>query len=81
MKKYVLWALALAALVGAGAAYTAVSPSAKLKKQDRVYGGGAVTPGCFSDSDFCYLRPHNFAVDGHAQGDAEVPVLQDRAGG
>lgn len=68
-KKFVVFALALTALVGAGVAYTASSPSAKLKKQDRVYGGGGVTPGCFSDTDFCYALPHNFAVDGHAEGD------------
>jgi hypothetical protein len=67
-KKLVLCVLALVALVGAGAAYTAASPSAKLQKQDRVYGGGQYGPGCFSDTDFCYAFPRNIAVDAHAEG-------------
>ena len=69
MRKFTLYALALATLVGAGAAYTAASPSAKLQKQDRVYGGGQYGPGCFSGTDFCFAYPRNIAVDAHAQGD------------
>jgi hypothetical protein len=69
LRRFILYALALAALVGAGAAYTAASPSAKLQKQDRVYGGGQYGPGCFSDTDFCFALPRNIAVDAHAQGD------------
>jgi hypothetical protein len=63
--------LVLAALVVAGAAYTAASPSAKLQKQDRVYGGGQYGPGCFSEpgTGFCFAFARNIAVDAHAQGD------------
>jgi hypothetical protein len=64
-----IYAAVLAALVGAGAAYSAASPSAKLHKQDRVYGGGQFGPGCFSNSSTCFANPRNFAVDAHAAGD------------
>src|SRR5919197_2029925 len=60
---------AVCVLVGAGVAYAAMSPSAKLQKQDRVYGGGHISPGCFTNSSLCIEAPRNFAVDGHAQGD------------
>jgi hypothetical protein len=80
LKKFMLSALALVALVVASAAYTAASPSAKLKKQDRVYGGGQVGAGCFSNSDFCYGFPHNFAVDGHAQSDGSEAVGNSNIG-
>ena len=66
--------MALVALVGAGVAYSAASPSAKLQKQDRVYGGGQFGPGCFSNSSLCFARPRNFAVDAHAQGDGSEAV-------
>lgn len=36
MKKFSLYLVTLVALVGAGVAYSAASPSAKLQKQDRV---------------------------------------------
>jgi hypothetical protein len=65
----VFYAVTLAAIVGAGVAYSAASPSAKLDKQDRVYGGGQYGPGCFSNSIFCFALPRNIAVDAHAQGD------------
>jgi hypothetical protein len=68
-KRIAVHALALLTLVGAGVAYATASPSAKLDKQDRVYGGGQYGPGCFSNSTFCFAFPRNFAVDGHAQGD------------
>ena len=38
MRKFGLYAVTLVALVAAGVAYSAASPSAKLQKQDRVYG-------------------------------------------
>ncbi|HEU5280230.1 MAG TPA: hypothetical protein VFU26_15175 [Gaiellaceae bacterium] len=69
MKKFGLYLVTLAALVGAGVAYSAVSPSTKLQKQDRVYGGGQFGPGCFSNSTLCFANPRNFAVDAHAEGD------------
>jgi hypothetical protein len=69
MKKFGLYAVTLVALVGAGVAYSAASPSAKLQKQDRVYGGGQFGPGCFSGGSLCFAEPRNFAVDAHAQGD------------
>jgi hypothetical protein len=74
MKRFVLYALTLAALVGAGVAFAAASPSARLDKQDRVYGGGQFGPGCFSNSTVCFLNPRNFAVDAHAQGDGSEAV-------
>jgi hypothetical protein len=40
MKKLVACAVALTAVVGAGVAYAAASPSAKLDKRDRLSGGG-----------------------------------------
>jgi hypothetical protein len=68
-KKLGLYAALLMALIGAGAAYSAASPSAKLQKQDRVYGGGQFGPGCFSNSTGCFDNPRNFAVDAQAAGD------------
>jgi hypothetical protein len=56
-------------LIGAGVAYAAASPSAKLEKQDRLYGGGQFGPGCFSNSTLCFSEARNFAVDAHAEGD------------
>jgi hypothetical protein len=53
-------------LVCAGVAYAAASPNAKLQKQDRLYGGGAFSAGCFSDSSICFALGRNFAVDAHA---------------
>lgn len=67
MKKFGLYAVTLVALVAAGVAYSA-SPSAKLQKQDRVYGGGQFGPGCFTPT-LCFANARNFAVDAHAQGD------------
>jgi hypothetical protein len=69
VRKFSLYLVTLVVLVGAGVAYSAASPSAKLEKQDRVYGGGQFGPGCFSNGTFCTLNPRNFAVDAHAQGD------------
>src|SRR6266700_507565 len=69
MKKALLPAVAVLLLAGAGVAYTATSPSAKLAKQDRLYGGGQFGPGCVSNSTVCFSNPRNFAVDAHAQGD------------
>jgi hypothetical protein len=74
MKKFTLYALTLAALVGAGVAFAAAAPSAKLDKQDRAYGGGQFGPGCFSGGTPCFDLARNFAVDAHAQGDGTEPV-------
>src|SRR4029453_12612152 len=68
-KALIFSALALVTVVCAGVAYSAPSPSAKLDKQDRVYGGGQYGPGCFSDTNFCFAFARNIAVDAHAQGD------------
>jgi hypothetical protein len=60
----------IAALLGAAAAYTAASPSAKLAKQDRVWGGGQFGPGCDpATGTWCINVPRNLAVDAHAESD------------
>jgi hypothetical protein len=69
VRKFGLYVVTLLALAAAGVAYSAASPSAKLQKQDRVYGGGQFGPGCFTNSTTCFDNPRNFAVDAHAQGD------------
>jgi hypothetical protein len=71
LKKFALYLSALLALVGAGVAYSAASPGAKLQKQDRLYGGGRFGPGCFTA--FC-VGVRNFAIDAHAQGDGSESV-------
>lgn len=48
MRKLMFLVAALIAVVGAGVAYSASSPSAKLDKQDRLWGGGYVAPGTCS---------------------------------
>jgi hypothetical protein len=68
MKKFSLYLIALVALVGAGVAYAATSPSAKLQKQDRLYGGGQFGPGYFSNSTLYFAHPRNLSVDAHADG-------------
>ena len=68
MKKFSLYLTALVALIGAGVAYAATSPSAKLQKQDRLYGGGQFGPGCFPNSTLCFAHPRNVSVDAHADG-------------
>lgn len=75
MKTFVLYAGTLVALVAAGVAYSAASPSAKLQKQDRVYGGGQFGPGCST----CTAR--NLAIDAHAQGDGSEAVGDSTYGG
>jgi hypothetical protein len=60
-------------LVGAGVAYSAASPSAKLAKQDRVYGGGQFGPGCFTPT-ICFVAARNISIDAHSQGDGSEPV-------
>jgi hypothetical protein len=74
VKTFSLYLAALLALVAAGVAYSAASPSAKLDKQDRAYGGGQFGPGCFANSAICFANPRNFAVDAHAQGDGSEPA-------
>jgi hypothetical protein len=68
MKKFSLYLMTLVALIGAGVAYAAASPNAKLQKQDRLYGGGQFGPGCFSNSTLCFANSRNFSVDAHAEG-------------
>ena len=76
MRKLVFVAIALMAVVGAGVAYSAASPSAKLKKQDRLWGGGYVAPGTCSTNfpDFCPPGARHFGVDAHAEGDGSGAV-------
>jgi hypothetical protein len=70
MRKFVLVAVVLAAVVGASVAYSASSPSAKLQKQDRVWGGGDWSGGCsVNDPSICIPNGRNVAVDAHAEGD------------
>jgi len=80
MKKFVLYAGVLMSLVGAGVsgAYSAASPTAKLQKQDRLYGGGQIGPGCAS---VCVTNARNFALDAHSQGDGSEPVGTSTYGG
>jgi hypothetical protein len=79
-KALIFSALALVTVVGAGVAYSAASPSAKLDKQDRVYGGGQYGPGCFSDTDFCFAFARNIAIDAHAQDDGTEAVGNETYG-
>jgi hypothetical protein len=78
VRKFSLYVGALLALVAAGAAYSAASPSAKLEKQDRLYGGGQFAAGCFNYEDgtqypLCFPAARNLSVDAHAEGnDAEA---------
>jgi len=78
MKTFVLYLGALVALFAAGVAYSAASPSAKLQKQDRVYGGGQFGPGCATD---CIGTARNLAVDAHAQGDGSDAAGNSTYGG
>ena len=73
MKKFSLYVVALGVLVGAGVAYAAASPSAKLQKQDRLYGGGQFGPGCFTPT-LCFAAPRNTSVDAHAEADGAEAV-------
>jgi hypothetical protein len=66
-RKRTLVVAVVVALLGAGVAYAAGVPGAKFRKQDRVYGGGQIGPGCFSNSTICFANARNFAVDAHAQ--------------
>ena len=70
MRRLVLAFIVLAVLgVGAGIAYSASSPGAKLQKQDRVWGGGHFPAGCsIPDPATCIVNPRNVAVDAHAEG-------------
>jgi hypothetical protein len=80
MRRVILLAMGLL-LVGAGAAYTAGSPNAKLAAEDRVWGGGQFGPGCSLEGSFCIGDPRNFAVDAHAQNDGSAAVGNSAYGG
>ena len=71
MRKLMFVSVVLMAVVGVGVAYSASSPSAKLAKQDRLWGGGYVAPGTCSINfpDFCPAGARHYAVDAHAEGD------------
>ena len=71
MRKLMFVSVVLMAVVGVGVAYSASSPSAKLAKQDRLWGGGFVAPGTCSINfpDFCPAGARHYAVDAHAEGD------------
>ena len=64
------------AVAGASVAFSAASPSAKLQKQDRLWGGGQVAAGTCSitDPDFCIGPARNLSVDAHAEGDGSGAV-------
>jgi hypothetical protein len=82
MKKLFVGAVVVVAAVAAGVAYSAASPSAKLNKQDRVWGGGiaaaSATPTNLvcaqNDPSVCIPSPRNFAVDAHAEGNGSQAV-------
>jgi hypothetical protein len=75
MKVFILGGLLLAAVVCAGVAYSGASPSAKLAKQDRVWGGGHIPAGCaINNPDACIPIGRNFAVDAHAEADGSEAV-------
>ena len=79
MKKAIVYGAALVVLVGAGVAYSAASPGAKLQKQDRVYGGGQLAAGCFALEDGtpslpCFEAARNLSVDAHAEGNGAEAV-------
>jgi hypothetical protein len=73
VKKFVLYAGTVFALAAAGVAYSAASPTARLQKQDRAYGGGQFGPGCFTPT-LCFANSRNLALDAHAQGDGSEAV-------
>lgn len=76
MRRLMFLAVALMAVVGAGVAYAAATPSAKLEKQDRVWGGGYVAPDTCSPNvpGFCPPGARNYAIDAHAEGDGSEAV-------
>ena len=77
MRKFVICTAVLSTVVGAGIAYAAASPAAKLAKQDRIWGGGiaAASAGdtnavcAVNAPSICINRPRSFAIDAHAEGD------------
>lgn len=79
MRKATFYISALVVLVAAGVAYSAASPSAKLQKQDRLYGGGQFSAGCFAyengaPSALCFTLGRNLSVDAHAEGSGAEPL-------
>jgi hypothetical protein len=75
MKRVILFAAAMLLLAGAGVAYTATSPSAKLAKQDRLWGGGQFGPGCdVATGTICITNSRNLSVDAHAESDGGQAV-------
>jgi hypothetical protein len=68
LKKIALPVLALAALMIAGVAFSAIGPNAQLTTQNRVYGGGH-----FPTSDG---TARNFAIDAHASGQTAFGDLE-----
>jgi hypothetical protein len=68
MRRAILLVAGLMLVGGGGVAYTASSPSAKIAKQDRVWGGGQFGPGCdLGTGTSCIVIPRNLAVDAHAE--------------
>jgi hypothetical protein len=86
MKRFVIGAVVVVAAIAAGVAYSAASPSAKLDKQDRVWGGGiaatSATPTNLvcaqNDPSVCIASPRNLAVDAHAEGNGSQSRWQLR---
>src|SRR5262245_35374215 len=76
MKRLIVGAVLLTAIVGTSVAYSAASPSAKLAKQDRVWGGGVVAASTCSlnQPSFCIGNARNVGIDGHAEGNGAEAV-------
>jgi hypothetical protein len=70
MKRIIFAAAVMLLSAGVGVAYGVMSPSAKLAKQDRVWGGGQFGPGCdVATGTICIPNSRNLSVDAHADSD------------
>jgi hypothetical protein len=69
-RKVVLALLAVASLVSAGIAYSAIGERTLLQQfpTAHVYGGGELGPGTFSNGNFTIARPRDLSVDAHRIG-------------
>src|SRR4051812_35009327 len=75
MKRAVLFVVAALLVAGGGVAYSAMSPTAKLAKQDRIWGGGQFGPGCDAvTGTICIPNARDLSVDAHAEADGSQAV-------
>jgi hypothetical protein len=75
MKRTMLFVVAAMLVVGGGVAYSAMSPTAKLAKQDRIWGGGQFGPGCdVGTGTICIPNARDLSVDAHADADGSEAV-------